>query len=96
MIACVSPTEYNVSETVNTLQYANRARNIKNKAELNEVEVGWDDVDYLQTLVQRLRKELSLIKGVGKGMVDLDDPRNKDATRTTQREILAWQTSTPL
>ncbi|SPO26638.1 related to KIP1 - kinesin-related protein [Ustilago trichophora] len=91
MIACVSPTEYNVSETVNTLQYANRARNIKNKAELNEVEVGWDDVDYLQTLVQRLRKELSIIKGVGKGAVDLDDPRNKDATRTTQREILAWQ-----
>ncbi|EST05085.1 Kinesin, motor domain protein [Kalmanozyma brasiliensis GHG001] len=91
MIACVSPTEYNVSETVNTLQYANRARNIKNKAELNEVEVGWDDVDYLQTLVQRLRKELSIIKGVGKGSVDLDDPRNKDATRTTQREILAWQ-----
>ncbi len=91
MIACVSPTEYNVSETVNTLQYANRARNIKNKAELNEVEVGWDDVDYLQTLVQRLRKELSIIKGVGKGSVDLDDPRNKDATRATQREILAWQ-----
>ncbi|KAJ9479656.1 Kinesin-like protein CIN8 [Pseudozyma hubeiensis] len=91
MIACVSPTEYNVSETVNTLQYANRARNIKNKAELNEVEVGWDDVDYLQTLVQRLRKELSIIKGVNKGIVDLDDPRNKDATRTTQREILAWQ-----
>ncbi|CBQ73559.1 related to KIP1-kinesin-related protein [Sporisorium reilianum SRZ2] len=91
MIACVSPTEYNVSETVNTLQYANRARNIKNKAELNEVEVGWDDVDYLQTLVQRLRKELSIIKGVGKGIVDLDDPRNKNATRTTQREVLAWQ-----
>ena len=91
MIACVSPTEYNVSETVNTLQYANRARNIKNKAELNEVEIGWDDVDYLQTLVQRLRKELSIIKGVGKGIVDLDDPRNKDATRNTQREILAWQ-----
>lgn len=91
MIACVSPTEYNVSETVNTLQYANRARNIKNKAELNEVEVGWDDIDYLQTLVQRLRKELSIIKGVGKGLVDLDDPRNKDATRTTQREVLAWQ-----
>lgn len=91
MIACVSPTEYNVSETVNTLQYANRARNIKNKAELNEVEVGWDDVDYLQTLVQRLRKELSIIKAVSKGTVDLDNPRNKDATRTAQREILAWQ-----
>ncbi|KAI9323646.1 P-loop containing nucleoside triphosphate hydrolase protein, partial [Dichotomocladium elegans] len=31
MIACVSPTESNLSETVNTLQYASRARHIKNK-----------------------------------------------------------------
>ncbi|OAD06231.1 hypothetical protein MUCCIDRAFT_35479, partial [Mucor lusitanicus CBS 277.49] len=30
MIACVSPAESNLSETLNTLQYANRARNIKN------------------------------------------------------------------
>ncbi|EED81324.1 predicted protein, partial [Postia placenta Mad-698-R] len=29
MIACVSPTEWNVGETINTLKYANRARNIK-------------------------------------------------------------------
>ena len=33
MIACVSPAEYNLTETVNTLKYANRARNIKNKDE---------------------------------------------------------------
>ncbi|KAI9280675.1 kinesin motor domain-containing protein, partial [Sporodiniella umbellata] len=29
MIACVSPAESNLAETMNTLQYANRARNIK-------------------------------------------------------------------
>ena len=94
MIACVSPTEYNVSETVNTLQYANRARNIKNKAELNEVEVGWDDIDYLQTLVQKLRKELSILKGNLKGNGDLGDTSNDGPlgnTRAAQREILEWQ-----
>ncbi|KAI8872290.1 kinesin-domain-containing protein, partial [Ramicandelaber brevisporus] len=32
MIACVSPVEANVVETLNTLKYANRARNIKNSA----------------------------------------------------------------
>ncbi len=32
MIACVSPVEWNAAETVNTLKYANRARNIKNRA----------------------------------------------------------------
>lgn len=33
--ACVSPAEVHGSETLNTLQYANRARNIQNKAEKN-------------------------------------------------------------
>lgn len=33
--ACVSPSEVHGSETLNTLQYANRARNIQNKAEKN-------------------------------------------------------------
>ncbi|KAI9316361.1 P-loop containing nucleoside triphosphate hydrolase protein, partial [Dichotomocladium elegans] len=36
MIACASPAEYNLPETLNTLQYASRARNIKNKVEKNE------------------------------------------------------------
>lgn len=31
MIACISPAETNEAETRNTLKYANRARNIKNK-----------------------------------------------------------------
>ncbi|KAL1925819.1 uncharacterized protein VTP21DRAFT_702 [Calcarisporiella thermophila] len=35
MIACVSPAEYNLTETINTLKYANRARNIKNNASVN-------------------------------------------------------------
>lgn len=33
--ACVSPSKIHGSETLNTLQYANRARNIQNKAEKN-------------------------------------------------------------
>ncbi|KAI8354517.1 P-loop containing nucleoside triphosphate hydrolase protein, partial [Mortierella sp. GBAus27b] len=36
MIACVSPTELNLGETINTLKYANRARNIKNSSSLNQ------------------------------------------------------------
>ncbi|KAI9336156.1 P-loop containing nucleoside triphosphate hydrolase protein, partial [Obelidium mucronatum] len=34
MIACVSPSESSYGETVSTLTYANRARNIKNKSEV--------------------------------------------------------------
>ncbi|KAG5637757.1 hypothetical protein H0H81_003324 [Sphagnurus paluster] len=65
MIACVSPAEYNANETINTLKYANRARNIKNRAVLNEREDGWDDVEWLQGTVTRLRKELKTIKDGG-------------------------------
>ncbi|KAH7889542.1 kinesin-domain-containing protein [Phlebopus sp. FC_14] len=65
MIACVSPTEWNVGETVNTLKYANRARNIKNRAIVNEKEDGWDDIEWLQGTVTRLRKEVKQLKEGG-------------------------------
>jgi len=35
MIACVSPSSTNYEETLNTLKYASRARNIKNKPVVN-------------------------------------------------------------
>lgn len=65
MIACVSPAEWNVAETLNTLKYANRARNIKNRAEIREKEEGWDDTEWLQAMVLKLRKELKTIKDGG-------------------------------
>ena len=37
MIACISPSERDFMETLNTLKYANRARNIKNRVVLNQV-----------------------------------------------------------
>ena len=65
MIACVSPAEWNANETVNTLKYANRARNIKNRVVVNEKEEGWDDVEWLQNMVTRLRKDLKSLKEGG-------------------------------
>lgn len=35
MIACVSPADSNLEETLNTLRYADRARKIKNKPIIN-------------------------------------------------------------
>ncbi|KAG1079835.1 hypothetical protein G6F42_023587 [Rhizopus arrhizus] len=64
MIACVSPAESNLSETLNTLQYANRARNIKNKMEKNEMEewMTTDNVDMLRTTISKLKNELRNMK----------------------------------
>ncbi|KAI8907325.1 P-loop containing nucleoside triphosphate hydrolase protein, partial [Gorgonomyces haynaldii] len=36
MLACISPSDMNYGETVNTLHYANRARNIKNRVLINQ------------------------------------------------------------
>lgn len=36
MVAAISPADYNYDETLSTLRYANRAKNIKNKPKINE------------------------------------------------------------
>ena len=88
MIACVSPAEYNANETLNTLKYANRARNIKNRAVLNEREDGWDDVEWLQGTVTRLRKELKAIKDGG--IPGLDAP--SEVLEGAGKKVLAQMT----
>jgi kinesin family protein 4/21/27 len=79
MIACVSPVEYNINETINTIKYASRARNIKNTAKINAVEAGWDDVEHLQALVIKLRKQLANLDA------NLDAEGGSRATASTHR-----------
>ncbi|KAI8384706.1 P-loop containing nucleoside triphosphate hydrolase protein, partial [Radiomyces spectabilis] len=64
MIACASPVENNLAETLNTLQYANRARNIKNKIEKNEVEewMTTDNIELLRNMIGKLKNELRFLK----------------------------------
>ncbi|KIK91754.1 hypothetical protein PAXRUDRAFT_830557 [Paxillus rubicundulus Ve08.2h10] len=95
MIACVSPTEWNVGETVNTLKYANRARNIKNRAVVNEKEDGWDDIEWLQGTVTRLRRDLKQIKEGG-GIIASDSGESAatviESTEGSNKKILAQMT----
>jgi len=51
MIACVSPADINYEETLNTLRYANRARNIRNKPVVNR--------DPNAAQISQLRQQLS-------------------------------------
>ncbi|CAG8741792.1 17395_t:CDS:2, partial [Racocetra persica] len=84
MIACVSPTESNLTESLNTLKYANRARNIKNTATVNSEEVGWNDLDHLRTLVLKLRKEIKALKSTSlpNGLIDGNDSYNNSGRNT--------------
>lgn len=50
MIACISPSEFNFDESLNTLKYASRARNIKNKPIVNR--------DPNSQLIAQLRQQL--------------------------------------
>jgi kinesin family protein 4/21/27 len=59
MIACVSPTERNIEESINSLRYANRAKNIQNKAVLNiDASAGSELVKILKQRVKDLAKTL--------------------------------------
>ncbi|CAH6780270.1 Kif4a [Phodopus roborovskii] len=54
MIACVSPADSNLEETLNTLRYADRARKIKNKPIIN-IDPQAAEVNHLKQQVQQLQ-----------------------------------------
>ncbi|XP_068580241.1 kinesin-like protein KIF21A isoform X2 [Cebidichthys violaceus] len=57
MIACISPSDRDFMETLNTLKYANRARNIKNKVMVNQDKAS-QQISVLRTEIARLQIEL--------------------------------------
>ncbi|KAM4798412.1 chromosome-associated kinesin KIF4A [Urocitellus parryii] len=54
MIACVSPADSNLEETLNTLRYADRARKIKNKPVIN-IDPQTAELNHLKQQVQQLQ-----------------------------------------
>ncbi|KAG6465117.1 hypothetical protein O3G_MSEX014941 [Manduca sexta] len=57
MVACVSPADYNLDETVSTLRYADRARRIRNKPIINQ-DAKAAEIVRLNNLVNELRLQL--------------------------------------
>ncbi|XP_074263675.1 kinesin-like protein KIN-4C isoform X2 [Silene latifolia] len=62
MIACVSPADTNAEETLNTLKYANRARNIQNKAVINRDPVA-AQLQQMRGQIEQLQAELLYYRG---------------------------------
>ncbi|KAF1956215.1 kinesin family protein-like protein [Byssothecium circinans] len=58
MIACVNPAEFHLSETLNTVQYAQRARAIQIKPQIQQTH---DDSDK-QAVIERLRAEVQFLR----------------------------------
>ncbi|XP_051547985.1 kinesin-like protein KIF21A isoform X2 [Myxocyprinus asiaticus] len=70
MIACISPSDQDFMETLNTLKYANRARNIKNRVMVNQDKAS-QQISVLRTEIARLQMELMEYR-TGKRMVGED------------------------
>lgn len=62
MIAAVSPADYNYDETLSTLRYASRAKNIKNKPVINE--------DPKDALLRQYEEEIKHLKDMLKSLSD--------------------------
>lgn len=56
MVAAISPADYNYEETLSTLRYANRAKNIKNKPKINE--------DPKDTMIREFKAEIERLKAM--------------------------------
>lgn len=58
MIACVNPVEFHLSETLNTVQYAQRARAIQSKPQIQQRAEDGDK----QLVIDRLRSEVAFLR----------------------------------
>ena len=92
MIACISPAESNLDESLCCLRYANRAKNIQNNAVIN-VDAGSKKVAELREQVQVLAQEVLRIRDIAGGeTVEVIFPTNvlkalangKDVTASTK------------
>jgi len=61
MVACISPCDRDFVETLNTLKYANRTRNIRNKIVINQ-DSSSKQIQMLHETVAKLQRELTAYK----------------------------------
>ena len=80
MIACVTPAEFHLSETLNTVQYAQRARAIQSKPRIQQVEEGNKQAIIDRLKVAFLREQIRSAESNG------GDRRNPAPTERTERQ----------
>ncbi|KAL0686144.1 hypothetical protein Bca4012_052992 [Brassica carinata] len=87
MIACVSPADTNAEETLNTLKYANRARNIQNKAVINR-DPGAAQMQKMRSQIEQLQTELLFYRGDSGAFDELQMLKQKiSLLETSNREL---------
>ncbi|KAJ8299623.1 hypothetical protein KUTeg_023683 [Tegillarca granosa] len=74
MVANIGPASYNFDETISTLRYANRAKNIKNKPKINE--------DPKDALLREFQEEIARLKA---HLEQKGGPKKKKKKRRVRR-----------
>ena len=86
MVANIGPADYNFEETMSTLRYANRAKNIKNKPRINE--------DPKDAMLREFQEEIARLKaqlgeGAGGGVGPDGEPirRRRREQRVVEKTV---------
>ncbi|XP_028393675.1 kinesin-like protein KIF21A isoform X2 [Dendronephthya gigantea] len=91
MIACVSPSDRDFMETLNTLKYANRARNIKNKVVVNQDKAS-KQIATLRAEIQALTMQLNEFKQgkrvAGEGEAHMSDMYHENTMLQAENDKL--------
>ncbi|BFZ03932.1 hypothetical protein BsWGS_06970 [Bradybaena similaris] len=80
MVANIGPASYNYDETLTTLRYANRAKNIKNKPVINE--------DPKDALLREFQEEIMRLKAQLQGKGGPKKRRKKKTRRTRDGQVI--------
>ncbi|KAK1176071.1 kinesin-like protein KIF27 [Acipenser oxyrinchus oxyrinchus] len=95
MITCISPSSSNFDESLNSLKYANRAKNIKNKPIVN-YNPDWDRMDEMELEIRALREALqnqraSLMTRASRVSQDLPGGYDKTRIRAMEEQLAQLQ-----
>lgn len=94
MVACVTPAEFHLSETLNTVHYAQRARAIQSKPEIQQTSDDADKagrIERLQAEVAFLRDQIKHERQNEKSIVSNDKSNRREAE--LQNQLLDMQES---
>ncbi|XP_044876638.1 kinesin-like protein KIF27 isoform X2 [Mauremys mutica] len=81
MITCINPSSSDFDESLNSLKYANRAKNIRNKPVVN-YNPEWDRIDEMELEIKLLREALqnqqvSVMSHASQGSQDMSEDRTR-------------------
>lgn len=91
MIVCVSPSSRNYEETLNTLNYGQRARNIRTKVRRNALNVDQHVAAYCKKISEQ-QADIAHLREVNRKLVgSTQEALNNTQIRTEIRVLLPWR-----